>query len=80
MMSREKQIRIALAGNPNSGKTTLFTLGFKPGQRVVHRSFGEGVISELTPMGNDVMLKITFDKVGDKLMMAKTASQFMKVL
>jgi DNA helicase-2/ATP-dependent DNA helicase PcrA len=56
------------------------TLGFRAGQKVVHRSFGEGVISELTPMGNDVMLKITFDKVGDKLMMAKTAMQFMKVL
>ncbi|MBQ2866254.1 MAG: UvrD-helicase domain-containing protein [Clostridia bacterium] len=65
---------------PKKPAQSTNTLGFRAGQRVMHRSFGEGVISELTPMGNDVMLKITFDKVGDKLMMAKTASQFMKVL
>ncbi|MBR4305208.1 MAG: UvrD-helicase domain-containing protein [Clostridia bacterium] len=65
---------------PASASGSGNTLGFKAGQRVNHRSFGEGTISELTPMGNDVMLKITFDRVGDKLMMAKTAMQFMKVL
>ena len=61
-------------------KPSTGTLGIKAGQRVLHRSFGEGIVTELTPMGNDVMLKIAFDKAGDKLMMAKTAMQFMKLL
>jgi len=56
------------------------TMGLKAGQKVEHRSFGIGTIKELTPMGNDVMLAISFDSVGDKLMMAKTALQYMKLL
>ena len=53
---------------------------FRAGMRVEHKAFGPGVIREITPMGGDLLLSIRFDRAGDKLMMAKTAAQFMKKL
>ena len=55
-------------------------LDFKPGMQVLHKAFGPGRILETTPMGGDLLLNIRFEKAGDKLMMAKTASRFMKKL
>ncbi len=52
---------------------------YRAGQTVLHKSFGEGIIQEVTPMGNDAMLTITFGS-NTKRLMAKTASQFMKTI
>jgi len=51
---------------------------FKRGMQVKHKAFGMGVIQETTPMGGDLLLRIEFEKVGEKLMMAKTAAKFMQ--
>ena len=55
------------------------TFNYRVGQTVQHKSFGEGIIQEVTPMGNDAMLTITFGSTTKRLM-AKTASQFMKII
>lgn len=44
-----------------------------PGDRVAHKVFGEGVIEKVSPMGNDSLLQIAFDKAGVKKIMANFA-------
>ncbi|WP_286167074.1 UvrD-helicase domain-containing protein [Clostridium sp. D33t1_170424_F3] len=43
------------------------------GDQVSHKTFGEGSILSATPMGNDTLLEIAFDKVGTKKLMANFA-------
>lgn len=43
---------------------------YAAGDRVLHKIFGEGTILSVTPMSNDSMLEIAFDKVGTKKVMA----------
>lgn len=38
-----------------------------------HNVFGEGIIINATPMGNDTLLEISFTKVGTKRVMANFA-------
>ena len=38
--------------------------------RIQHKTFGEGMIIKVSPMGNDAMLEIAFDTVGTKRIMA----------
>ncbi len=53
-------------------------IGYNIGQRVEHKTFGEGLIVSITPMGNDTLLEIAFDSVGTKKLMAAYAK--LKVL
>jgi len=53
---------------------------FRVGMTVKHKVFGVGVVQEVTPMGGDMLLNIRFEKVGDKLMMAKATAKFMQIL
>ena len=50
----------------------------KPGDRVRHRAFGEGMILSVKPMGGDQLLEIAFDSKGTKRLMARSAMQFMQ--
>lgn len=43
------------------------------GNTVYHKVFGTGMVLTATPMGNDTMLEIAFDKVGTKTLMANFA-------
>ena len=43
---------------------------FTAGQRVRHKTFGDGLVITVTPMGGDSMLEIAFDTVGTKKLMA----------
>ncbi|MCI9413781.1 MAG: UvrD-helicase domain-containing protein [Clostridiales bacterium] len=56
------------AGGPGSGGCQ-----WKEGDMVVHGTFGSGVIQSITPMGNDHLLEILFDKAGNKKLMANFA-------
>ena len=47
---------------------------YRPGDSVVHKAFGNGMILAVTKMGNDALLEIAFDKVGTKKLMAKMAN------
>ena len=51
---------------------------YRPGDSVVHKSFGKGMIVSAKEMGGDCLLEIAFDGVGTKRLMAKVASQFLK--
>lgn len=51
---------------------------FRKGDAVVHKAFGQGLITKLTPMGGDALAEIAFDTVGTKKLMLKSASQYMK--
>ena len=53
---------------------------YQKGQKVLHKVWGAGTIQEITPMGGDLLLQIQFDSVGSKLMMAKTAGQYIKTI
>ncbi|MCH4238964.1 MAG: UvrD-helicase domain-containing protein [Oscillospiraceae bacterium] len=46
---------------------------FKPGDAVLHRAFGKGMVLSATPMGNDTLLEIAFDEKGTKKIMANFA-------
>ena len=46
---------------------------YSAGQRVEHKTFGEGLILSVTPMGNDTLIEIAFDTVGTKKLMATYA-------
>ena len=40
------------------------------GDRVVHRVFGPGLVTKVTPMGGDHLVEVAFDRVGTKRIMA----------
>ncbi|MCY1714007.1 ATP-dependent helicase [Caproiciproducens galactitolivorans] len=46
---------------------------FKAGDCVSHKTFGKGMVLSASPMGNDTLLEIAFDKVGTKKLMANFA-------
>ena len=56
-------------------KSTVSTggLGYKGGDSVSHRVFGQGIVISLTPMANDTLVEVAFDKVGTKNIMANFA-------
>lgn len=55
------------ANAPASGVT------YNPGDTVMHKAFGEGVVLSVKPMGNDTMLEIAFTSSGTKRIMANFA-------
>lgn len=56
------------------------TIDLRVGDRIRHKTFGEGTILSMEKMGNDTMLEIGFDLVGTKKIMANFArSKFQKL-
>ncbi len=51
-------------------KTVVSNTVYSIGQTVNHKTFGSGMIISVTPMGNDTLLEIAFEKVGTKKLMA----------
>ena len=43
---------------------------YSVGMRIDHKTFGQGMITKVSPMGNDALLEIAFDTVGTKKIMA----------
>ena len=65
--------------NPKAGSAAPATgPDFRAGDPVVHKAFGKGLITKLTPMGGDALVEIAFDSVGTKKLMLKSAAQYMK--
>ena len=61
----------SLAGNRPNGAQ------FKTGDTVVHKAFGEGVITKMTPMGGDALIEVSFRSGETKKLMLRIASQHM---
>ena len=51
---------------------------FRAGDSVVHKAFGRGLVTKVTPMGGDALAEIAFDNVGTKRLMLKSAAQYMQ--
>ena len=47
---------------------------YSPNEKIRHKTFGDGVIKNVTKMGNDYLLEINFDIDGTKKLMAKFAN------
>jgi len=56
-----------------SSKPQESQLDYMVGDTVVHRVFGEGMVVSMTPMANDTLVEISFDRVGTKKIMANFA-------
>ncbi|MBQ9966910.1 MAG: ATP-binding domain-containing protein, partial [Clostridia bacterium] len=65
---------ISVAPSPSAKPSSV--LSFAKGDLVVHKAFGSGKVLNVTPMGGDTLLEIEFESAGVKMMMAKTASQY----
>ncbi len=57
-------------GAPTPQRQELNVPDFAPGDRVMHRKFGEGTVIEAKAIGADMFLKVNFDSVGEKNLMA----------
>ncbi len=57
----------------SSAPSAPTTLDYKVGDTVSHRVFGQGMVVSMTPMANDTLIEVSFDKVGTKKIMANFA-------
>ncbi len=67
-----------ISSNSKAGKTTVSESAaavdsLKSGDRVKHKMFGTGTITEITPKGSDFMVNIEFDKGMNRKMLASFA-------
>ena len=60
-------------GKRNEAKTIDLSQ-YEEGVRVFHKKFGEGIITNTEPEGEDLKVDISFDKVGHKRLMARFAN------
>jgi len=51
---------------------------FAVGDEIIHKAFGHGVITKMTPMGGDYLIEILFDNSNTKKLMLRAAALFMK--
>ena len=61
---------------PESAKSSSASANnvtYKPGQMVMHKTFGKGMIISAVKAGGDTMLEIGFENVGTKKIMANFA-------
>ncbi|MDR2569671.1 MAG: hypothetical protein LBD23_05160, partial [Oscillospiraceae bacterium] len=50
---------------------------FGKGDKVIHTTFGNGIITNVTQAGKDALLEITFDNEGPKRLMQNNASRYL---
>ena len=65
-----KNGKIAVVGG---GIGTAPLLQLASGDQIHHKTFGDGLVISVTPMGGDALLEVAFDTVGTKKLMLKTA-------
>lgn len=56
-----------------AAKREQVVLDFSVGDTVSHKVFGTGMVLSMTPMGNDTLVEVAFEKVGTKKIMANFA-------
>jgi len=60
----------AKAQTPPTASGSKAAMDFASGDRVLHRKFGEGTVLEAKAIGADMFLRVKFDSVGEKNLMA----------
>ncbi len=71
MEPRTRRPEVESVGMPRKREQAV--LDFAAGDTVMHKVFGKGMVLSLTPMGNDTLVEVAFDKVGTKKIMANFA-------
>ena len=66
--------RHSAAAKPAAGKPML---QLSAGDQVNHKTFGDGMVISVTPMGGDALIEVAFEQVGTKKLMLKTAGVHM---
>ena len=69
----ERVSRLKETGFTAEKKTGNAGLELNKGDMVRHRTFGEGMVLSVRPMGGDALLEISFNDVGTKKLMLKAA-------
>lgn len=74
-ISKNNSVNIApevkMASEKVSNKSNNFN--YNIGDTVSHNVFGKGIIVSMTPMANDILVEVAFDKVGTKKIMSNFA-------
>lgn len=70
---RSKKLSRGFSGTGNTASSSVLPVDFKVGDRVSHKTFGDGMIISAKPLGGDMLLEVAFDTVGTKKLMAKMA-------
>ncbi len=65
--------RGGFSGAPSKAEASAPSVSFAVGDRVEHKTFGQGLILSAKAVGGDMILEIAFDDVGTKKIMAKMA-------
>ena len=65
---------VSAAAKPAAGKPML---QLSAGDQVNHKTFGDGMVISVTPMGGDALIEVAFEQVGTKKLMLKTAGVHM---
>lgn len=60
----------AKAQTPPTASGSKAAMDFASGDRVLHRKFGEGTVLEAKAIGADMFLRVKFESVGEKNLMA----------
>lgn len=60
---------LPLLANPEDPTCPLRPDSLKVGQRVLHRSFGPGVVTSIAPSQRDTKIGVQFDDEGPKMLM-----------
>ena len=67
-----------LARNKTKSSVPKEAVIYSVGDQVQHVKFGKGTVQAVTPMGNDLMLEVSFEDVGTKKIMANYTRSAMK--
>ena len=73
LLVREGSIRVREAVAPGPGPGEATEEDWKPGDQVIHPVFGPGMVKALEGTGSTLKVRVRFDKVGEKLLVARLA-------
>ena len=71
--AKPKMMVSSAAKQPTGGSA----LQLSAGDPVHHKTFGDGMVLSVTPMGGDALIEVAFEQVGTKKLMLKTAGVHM---
>ncbi|MCL2820095.1 MAG: UvrD-helicase domain-containing protein [Oscillospiraceae bacterium] len=63
--------------SPKLQKSVSPAIDFNKGDSVLHKAFGKGIITSVSPAGGDALLEIAFDEAGTKRLMLNSASRYL---
>lgn len=76
--SRKPAPRATISAAKPTAPSTMLKLN--AGDQINHKTFGNGMVVSVTPMGGDALVEVAFDSCGTKKLMLKTAGVHMTKL